>query len=188
MVRLALVLSKIKASAMIWPFKKRFATPDGVYAIYDVIVAQSRQRKFYSDLQISDNVSGRFDMICLHMCLVLHHLRKEGGTKLSQDLFDLFFADMDRSLRELGVGDIAVPKRIEKMGGVFYGLLEKVTEALDANDQEQLADVINRNLFAEENIASAAEIADYLKRLAKHLEPQDTNNIAAGRLDLGVAP
>jgi len=121
----------------------------GTQAVYETIVAQSRQPWLYRDFGVPDNVTGRYDMISLHMCLVLHALRRtgEGPGKFSQALFDLFFKDMDRSLREMGVGDIAVPKRISKMGGAFYGLLAAVTPHLDEKNASGLTEVIKRNIL-----------------------------------------
>lgn len=172
---------------MIWPFKKRFAPGDGVYAVYDAIVAQSRQPQFYREWLVPDTVTGRFDMISLHMGLVLHRLRKASDGSFAQELFDLFFADMDRSLREMGVGDVSVPKRIEKMGAVFYGLLDKLTQALDAQDEDMLTDVINRNIFAGEQDKNAKHISKYTMRLAEHLKDQRPADIAAGKIDLDLA-
>ena len=97
-------------------FRKNPAS-DAVYAVYSAIVAQSRQPVFYADWGVPDTVTGRFDMISLHMSLVFRRLRNEKlpGADFSQALFDLFFKDMDRSLREMGAGDLAVPKKVRKM-------------------------------------------------------------------------
>src|SRR6185312_8042690 len=103
-------------------FRKNRATKP-VYAVYNAIVAQSRHPRFYADWQVPDTVTGRFDMICLHMALLFRRLRTASGTQkeFSQSVFDLFFKDMDRSLREMGAGDIGVPKKIQKMGNIFFG-------------------------------------------------------------------
>src|SRR6476620_11735781 len=91
-------------------------TPDrnAVYAVYGAIVSQSRQPIFYEKWGVPDTVTGRFDMISVHMALLFRRLRQEkkAGTEFSQAVFDLFFKDMDRSLREMGVGDLGVPKKI----------------------------------------------------------------------------
>src|ERR1700761_506939 len=102
-------------------FRKTAAT-DHVFDVYSAIVAQSRQPRFYAEWGVPDTVTGRFDMISLHLALVLRRLGTERDAKVfSQALFDLFFKDMDRSLREMGAGDLAVPKKIRKMGEIFYG-------------------------------------------------------------------
>lgn len=165
---------------MIWPFRKSSKPSDAVYAAYNVIVAQSRQPVFYADWSVADTVTGRFNMICLHMSLVLRRLRAHDDKTFGQDLFDLFFADMDRSMREMGVGDISVPKRIEKMGGIFYGLLEKLTEALDGGDSKEIEAVIARNLLDEDNPQSATAFAHYTLECAASLEKQDAGRILSG--------
>ncbi len=172
---------------MIWPFKKRFAPSAGVYAVYDAIVAQSRQEKFYAQWGVSDDVTGRFDMICLHMGLVLHHLRG-AEEKFAQDLFDLFFNDMDRSLREMGVGDVSVPKRIGNMGGVFYGLLEKMTQAIDEGDINDLTEVLARNISGADQADNAAQLAAYAERLRSRLAGQTPDSISQGHIDLKEVP
>src|SRR4051812_22915736 len=100
---------------MLWPFnhfRKPPAPPGTIEAIYGMIVAQAREPVFYRTLGVPDTVEGRFDMVLLHLWLVLRRLREsEGGVALSQALFDHFCADMDANLRELGVGDLTVPKR-----------------------------------------------------------------------------
>lgn len=180
-------LNKIAAFMMIWPFKKASTPSDQVLAIYNAIVAQSRQKNFYAEWSVPDTVTGRFDMICLHMCLVFRRLRPApGGNKdFAQDLFDLFFKDMDNSLREMSVNDVAIPKRIQKMGNLFYGLLDKVTTAIDANDAKALAVVINRNIYDETNAVDAKKLGRYLIDLATKLDTQSAQAIEAGEIDLG---
>ncbi len=174
---------------MIWPFKKT-STPEGqLYAVYNAIVAQSRQKHFYADWAVPDTVTGRFDMISLHMCVLFRRLRPAPGESkdFAQDLFDLFFKDMDRSLRELGVSDVGVPKKIEKMGNLFYGLLEKVTFSLDSDDQSGLSATINRNVFDEDKPDEAVKLANYLFEFAAELDKQPLAEIRAGNLKAGAA-
>ncbi len=144
------------------PFRKD-PYADVALAAYNIIVAQSRHPDFYLSYDIADNVTGRFDMIALHMSLVFHRLHKGDAEqrKFAQSLFDLFFKDMDRSLREMGVGDITVPKKVKKMGEVFYGLLGAVKGALDEKDIKGLTTALNRNLYNEENSKSAEKLAKY---------------------------
>ena len=173
---------------MIWPFKKKSTQSDQVYAVYNSIVAQSRQVPFYLDMSVPDTVTGRFDMVSMHMCLVLRHLRAETGEmkQFSQSLFDLFFKDMDRSLREMGVGDVSVPKRIQKMGSVFYGLLAKLTEALDEGEQNTLIEVLNRNIYNAENAPDARKLAIYVEKAVKQLNAQSQSDIMSGKLSFEI--
>lgn len=174
---------------MIWPFKKRPLASDEVFAVYNAIVAQSRQENFYADWGVPDTVTGRFDMISLHLCLVFRRLRPGPGEDkdFAQQLFDLFFKDMDRSLREMGVGDISVPKKIEKMGSMFYGLLEKVTNALDAEDEKALSDTFNRNFYDEKDPDNAKRLAAYSMDLVKQLDSQPAAEIMSGIINMEKA-
>jgi cytochrome b pre-mRNA-processing protein 3 len=160
-------------------FRKR---PDRepVFATYRAIVAQSRRPVFYADWGVADTITGRFDMISLHMGLLFHRLRHEGSEwrEFSQALHDLFFKDMDRSLREMGTGDLAVPKKIQKMGSVFYGLLKSLSEALDSGDRSQVEAVLERNVYGGVN-ASAGVFADYLLGEAARLAALSPKDIVA---------
>lgn len=167
--------------------KTRFTEP--VYAVYRAIVAQSRRPVFYAEWGVPDTVTGRFDMISLHAALVFRRLRsKEKETKeFSQNVFDCFFKDMDRSLREMGVGDLSVAKRIEKMGGLFYGLLAGVSAALDSNDRDELIAFIGRNFHDGADHAEAAMFADYIKQCDDYLSACPVEDIMAGKLSFGEA-
>lgn len=174
-------------------FRKNPAN-DAVHAVYRSIVAQSRQPVFYAEWSVPDSVTGRFDMITLHMGLFFRRLRRSGqeAGDFSQALFDLFFKDMDRSLREMGVSDLGVPKKIQNMGNMFYGLLGKVNEAMDAGDEKALQDVLARNLFAgagsqggDRDAAPAqdvARLAAYLTAQSHHLATQDIKSLLAGSI------
>ncbi|MGJ8528810.1 ubiquinol-cytochrome C chaperone family protein [Maritalea sp.] len=156
------------------PFRKD-PYAEAALAAYNIIVAQSRHPDFYLSYDIADNVTGRFDMIALHMSLVFHRLHKGDveQRKFAQSLFDLFFKDMDRSLREMGVGDITVPKKVKKMGEVFYGLLGAVKGALDEKDIDGLTAALDRNLYNEENSKCAEELAKYTIGQVGYLEGQN---------------
>src|SRR5690606_19967889 len=143
-------------------FRKNTET-ESVYAVYSAIVAQSRQPLFYAEWSVPDTVTGRFDMISLHMALLFRRLRGDaaGQRDFAQAVFDLFFKDMDRQLREMGVSDIGVPKRIQKMGNIFFGLLAAMNRAMDAGDPAALEAVLGRNVFDGE-AAGAGPLAAYL--------------------------
>jgi cytochrome b pre-mRNA-processing protein 3 len=160
-----------------------------VYGIYAAIVAQSRQPRFYTEFGVPDTVTGRFDMISLHLGLLFHRLRTEdAGTRdFSQAVFDLFFKDMDRSLREMGVGDLAVPKKIRKMGGAFYGLLQGLGSALDAGDMAALQAVLVRNVYEGGDAPAAPLLAGYLAAEARRLAALPAGMIVGGSLGTEVA-
>ena len=167
---------------------RKSAAAEPVYALYAAIVAQSRQSRFYAEWGVPDTVTGRFDMISLHLALVLRRLRAERDAKVfSQTLFDLFFKDMDRSLREMGAGDLAVPKKIRKMGEIFYGLLASLDTALTDGEPAGVEAVLLRNVYAEPIAAMAPQFATYLLDEASRLTLVPASRIMAGHLDLGQA-
>jgi cytochrome b pre-mRNA-processing protein 3 len=169
-------------------FRKNTAT-EPVLAIYSAIVAQSRQPVFYAEWLVPDTVTGRFDMISLHMALLFRRLRSETGRSkdFSQSVFDLFFRDMDRSLREMGVGDLGVPKRIQKMGNIFFGLLAALSEPMDRNDSQALEAVLSRNIFDGASGSNVEALAAYLLRQDRALMSNTAGDIVAGRIAFEVA-
>ncbi|HEY0034768.1 MAG TPA: ubiquinol-cytochrome C chaperone family protein [Devosia sp.] len=169
-------------------FRKNTAT-EPVLAIYSAIVAQSRQPVFYAEWLVPDTVTGRFDMISLHMALLFRRLRSETGRSkdFSQSVFDLFFRDMDRSLREMGVGDLGVPKRIQKMGNIFFGLLAALSEPMDRNDSQALEAVLSRNIFDGACGSNVEALAAYLLRQDRALMSNTAGDIVAGRIAFEVA-
>jgi cytochrome b pre-mRNA-processing protein 3 len=160
--------------------------PRQVVATYTSIVAQARQPHFYAELDVPDTIDGRFEMVSLHTILVLDRLRGEKGaaSAFGQELFDLFFSDMDSSLREMGVGDTSVPKKIKKMAEAFYGRAAALGEALAADGRQPLVDMIRRNLHAGREAADAAAItalAAYVRAAAEALAAQPLDDILDGR-------
>jgi cytochrome b pre-mRNA-processing protein 3 len=168
-------------------FRKNTATGP-VYAVYNSIVAQSRQPVFYADWGVPDTVTGRFDMISLHMALLFRRLRQGQEAKdFSQAVFDLFFKDMDRSLREMGVGDLGVPKRIQKMGNIFFGLLAAMNEALDRSDLDALAAVLARNVYDGSDGPQVRQLAVYVMARDAELAQQPAEQIMGGSIAFEAA-
>ena len=151
--------------------------------LYGLIVAQARQRAFYL-AGVPDTVQGRYEMIALHMFLVLHRLKRQGGPSadLAQDLFDLLFQDMDRNLRELGTGDLAVGKRIKALAQGLYGRIAAYEKGLQA--AAELEQALARNVFP--HLAPPpvllADLAEYLRCQAAGLAAQSYDEIAQGRI------
>jgi len=165
-------------------FKKK---PDVriVRKVYSDIVAQSRQRLFYADWGIPDSVNGRFDLISLHMCLVFRRLKSSDpeAKTFSQGLFDLFFLDMDHSLREMGAGDMAVPKRIQKMGELFYGMAESLSKALDEEDNDALQSCLVRNVYDGVQTPSLELLVQYVLAQSEFLASQESEAIRNGLIE-----
>lgn len=159
--------------------------------LYLGVVAQARDPVFYAGMGVPDTVDGRFDMIALHAWLVMRRLKRESGAaaRVSQALFDILFDDMDRSLRELGAGDLGVGRRVKTMAKAFYGRLSAYDEGLAGND-DTLAAALGRNLYrgAGPGAAGLAAVAGYIRRAAAALETQDVNELLAGRVTFGPPP
>ncbi|MCR9214924.1 MAG: hypothetical protein NXI13_14495 [Proteobacteria bacterium] len=157
-------------------FRKLFGRDpvlDQAATLYSAIVEQSRQPAFYLEGAVPDTVDGRFEMISLHSFLVMRHLKGKGeaAQNLSQAVFDQMFSDMDQSLREIGVGDLSVGKRVKEMAKVFYGRIVAYEAGLDGGE-ESLEEALRRDLYGTaENTpeGSILKLADYVRRADKSL-------------------
>ena len=128
---------------MIWnPFLRK--KPDRSETLYGAIVAAARQPIFYREWGIADTVEGRFEMVVLHLSLVIIRLKGEHDD-LRQALANRFCLDMDDNLRELGVGDLGVAKRVRAMAEAFQG---RYVAYEAAHDEAQMAKAIARNVYA----------------------------------------
>jgi cytochrome b pre-mRNA-processing protein 3 len=150
---------------MLWPFnhfwKPRMPPRGTIEAIYGMIVTQAREPLFYRNLGVPDTVNGRFDLLLLHLWLVLRRIRPiEGGAELAQALFDGFCDDMDANLREMGVGDLTVPKRMQAFGEAFYGRMAAYDMAL-SEGEAALAQALCKNILNGEKIDQARQLASY---------------------------
>ncbi|PIT02411.1 ubiquinol-cytochrome C chaperone [Bradyrhizobium nitroreducens] len=152
---------------MLWPFnhfrKPRLTPPGTIEAIYGMIVTQAREPIFYRDLGVPDTVNGRFDLLLLHLWLLLRRLRTvRSAAELSQALFDRFCEDMDDNLREMGVGDQTVPKRMRAFGEAFYGRVQAYDLAVEAGG-EALAEAICKNILNGTGLDQAKRLAAYAR-------------------------
>ena len=157
---------------MVWPFnhfrKPRQAPRGTIEAIYGMIVTQAREPIFYRDLGVPDTVNGRFDLLLLHLWLLLRRLRavqgvtQQDATALSQALFDRFCEDMDDNLREMGIGDQTVPKRMRAFGEAFYGRVQAYDQAV-ASGGEALAAAICKNILNGTGMDNARRLAAYAR-------------------------
>lgn len=169
---------------MLWPFnhfrKPRLAPPGTIEAIYGMIVTQAREPLFYRDLGVPDTVNGRFDLLLMHLWLVLRRLKSvEGGAGLSQALFDHFCIDMDDNLREMGVGDLTVPKRMQAFGEAFYGRTAAYDLAL-TDSETALAESFCKNILNGQNIDKARQLAVYARVAMEGLARADLAALAKG--------
>lgn len=158
-------------------------------ALYGAIVAQARSPVFYEEFGVADTVEGRFEMIVLHLALLLRRLNKEAQEPdIAQRVFDTFCRDMDHNLREMGVGDLSVPKKMKKLAEAFYGRAKAYAGALSDGDPAALAVALERNVLSggAGRPGDAERLARYARRIAAHLDALDGTGFSRGSLDFPV--
>ena len=125
--------------------------------LHGKIVAASRRSALYSDFGVPDTYEGRFEMVTLYAGLVIRRLTQLSGigAELAQELADSVFRHFEVALREIGVGDVAVPKRLKRMAEAFYGRNKAYGEGLDEHDSNRLAEALARNVYGMDEVALA---------------------------------
>jgi len=171
---------------MIFPlFRRTSPRPDSISVLYGMIVAQARLPAFYRDYGVPDTVNGRFELIVLHLALLLDRFSEDAALRpLGQGVFDRFCQDMDNNLREMGVGDLAVPKQMRRMGESFYGRAQAYRGALAAGSDAALAAMLARNIYDGEVSPGAARLAAYMGETVAILKAQESARLAGGDLPL----
>jgi cytochrome b pre-mRNA-processing protein 3 len=174
----------IQAIPMILARFRRNSQARTIHALYGAIVAQARSVTFYADYRVPDTVEGRFDLIVLHLVLLLNRLGRPADVArgLGQELFDAFCRDLDANLREMGVGDLAVPKRMQAFAEAFYGRQAAYRAALDASDQRAFEKALARNIFPAGDEAGAAQLARYARAAVTRLDAQDDSALIRGEV------
>ena len=170
--------------------RERHANRAITEALYAQIVAAARQTVFYSHWNVPDTPLGRFEMVSLHMFLFQHRLRGQQGAvqEVAQVLIDEFFLDVDHSLRELGIGDVGVPKRMKKLAKMFYGRTAAYDDALERNDHEGLTAALARNVRPDAGPwPEAALLATYVTDARDRLAAQPSESIVSGAVAFPVA-
>lgn len=169
------------------PFRRpRFESE--AHDLYTRLVNQARRPEFYVDMAVPDTPEGRFDLILLHVFLLMNRLNDDPDrtAELSQCLFDVMFGDMDTSLREMGVGDIGVGKRIKRMVQDFYGRVTAYEEALHSGgDGLKLA--LERNIYGTPppQPVEISALEAYVAREWEQLKAQSLDQIVLGQVSFG---
>ena len=171
---------------MKWPLFASARRGITIEALYGAIVAQARRPVFYLQYGVPDTVNGRFEMIVLHLAMFLDRLASEPRSlrSIGQAVFDMFCQDMDDQLRESGVGDLAVPKRMRRVAEAFYGRRDVYHTALSAAGAQALREAILRNVYSgiPEASLGAARLAAYMEEAVHGLATQNAAYFAQCQL------
>ncbi|MGH6933415.1 MAG: ubiquinol-cytochrome C chaperone family protein [Dongiaceae bacterium] len=171
------------------PFSRIFKRDPAVeraQRLYRGIVEQARRREFYAMLGVPDSLDGRFEMVALHVFLILHRLKQAGpqgdAALLGQALCDAMFADMDASLREMGAGDLGVAGRVKQMASGFMGRLAAYSDGLAAGPAA-LIQALRRNVYGttEVDYLAIEMMSGYVTRSTEILAGQSIESIGAGK-------
>ena len=157
-------------------------------ALFELAAAQARIPALYLRLGVPDTVEGRFESLLMHVVLVIHRLRGEGeqARETGQALFDAFIHNLDDGLREMGVGDLSVGKKMRKLGEAIYGRAKAYDPALDARpDAAPLTALVGRTVFGEADDPRAAPLAEYVAAVSAALAAQPLADLLAGRATFG---
>ncbi len=158
-------------------------------ALYLAAVDQSRQPIFFTDYKVPDTVDGRFDMIIVHVMLLIRRFRGAGdeAASLSQDILNLMFDDMDRNFREMGISDLSIGKHVKKTAKAFYGRAEMIEAGLDS-DIDSLASTLLETVYrSNEQVESlSSELASYLSRTDTQLKQQSIDSLVQGEITFTV--
>jgi cytochrome b pre-mRNA-processing protein 3 len=168
-------------------FAGRAARKDAAERIYDAIVAQSRNPAFYLRCGVPDTLSGRFDMLVIHMFVVLQILKLGGreGQLLAQEIVEAFIREMDTMVRDLGVSDRNVPKEVRKIAQLFYGQLLAYSSAVQRGEAKGLANEVWKSFQSGEGSnpsIGADTISNYMRQSIKNIQEMPLNMLLQGNI------
>lgn len=172
-------------------FGKKDPLSEAADALLAQVIAQSRRKTHYCEGGVPDTLEGRFEMMVVAAFPVFYRLKSQGeqAERLSQMLFDRMFREIDMALREMGVGDLSVPRKIKAMAQGFYGRVIAYERALEADDMPGLRDAVARNVFASLEGEPDAACVDYamnvLKDCFETVSRLQLADILEGRLPYG---
>jgi cytochrome b pre-mRNA-processing protein 3 len=193
-------------SGLVRRAKQRAEERDRALSLYIASVEQARRPGFYTVCGVADTLDGRFDLIVLHVYLVVRGLRPAGepGKRLADLIFKIMMDDMDMNLREMGVGDLRVGKRVKEMARAFYGRAAAYDAALDGNqaaaaalagnaeysEKNDLAAVLRRNVYGPEAPESEQfeRLLSYVKQAEEALAARPGGALLAGEVAFLPAP
>lgn len=171
---------------MIFSAIRKLFAPDPfllpAHEVYVALVERSRSPFFYQECGVSDTLDGRFDVIVLHMFLLTERFSGDSQDFL-RALWEVFFSDMDRNLREMGASDTGIGKRVKKMAQAFYGRMDSYDKSFvrDADFKESLKRNLYRSAPVEEE--KLDDIIEYTRKNLEFLQKQDISAIIGGKIE-----
>jgi cytochrome b pre-mRNA-processing protein 3 len=183
MRRLAKVMARVAGLLGLMGLRKGRRHERAGFALYRAAVAAAREPYCYEALGVPDTLDGRFDLLALHAFLLIDRLQgqPEPGPTLAQAVFDAMFSDMDMNLREIGVGDLSVGKRVRAMWEAFHGRAKVYTAAMKSTEREPLESALARNVWrGEAPDGAAASLARLVVAQAGCLAGQPLAALTAG--------
>jgi cytochrome b pre-mRNA-processing protein 3 len=158
------------------------------FQLYTQAVRAAREPYFYADLGVPDTLDGRFDLVGLYACLVIRRLRElpPQGPRVAQAVFDAMFSDMDINLREMGVSDMAIAKRVRAMWEAFHGRAVAYEAPLASHDHAALAEALARNIWRGGDAPGAPAIARIAIAQLRALELIPAADLFAGRISFAA--
>jgi cytochrome b pre-mRNA-processing protein 3 len=159
-------------------------------ALYIQVVEQARAPALYEALGCPDTIEGRFELYTLHLMLLLERLRKAGApaAEVSQALFDTYLKGLDDALREMGIGDLSVGKKMRRLGEAFYGRGKSYDAAIAAlPDLEPLTALLGRTVYEGVDASPAPQLAAYVLQLRERLAAEPQERLLAGEAGWGAA-
>lgn len=171
-------------------FRRRRSYAQVTDLVYGRLMTAARNPAFYESLGMPDTLDGRFDMVVIHMALVLRRLssvtpdaapdKTAPTAQLAQALFDLMFRDMDRTLREIGVSDLKVGKEVKKMVRAYYGRALAYETGLKSGSLDKALRENAYRAVVDPDPAQVAALAAYMRRVADHLAGLTEERLLAG--------
>ncbi len=159
------------------------------HLLYGQAIDHARFPLYYETLKVPDTPEGRFEILALHVGLIIRRLmqERETGGDTAQTLVDLMITDLDVNLRELGVGDLSVGKQVKRLAGQFNARMDVLAAVFDQHDQDRLAPMLTTNVYhgvAEPNPDHVAALAQICQKLEASLADQPVTGLVSGVLDL----
>lgn len=158
------------------------------FELYGAAVTAARTPYFFAELGVPDTLDGRFDLVGLHVALVIRRLHRDPdprGAALAQAVFDAMFADMDTNLREMGVGDMSIAKRVKRMWEAFHGRAQAYEAPLAEGDAAALAAALARNVWrgaVEPGDATPRRLAELAMAADTALAQQSVDDLLRGQV------